>query len=45
MRPPDDRFRLNDPDSGGVNCLMFVLAAAVLAFLVTLALYAFEVLR
>lgn len=45
MLPPDDRFRLNEPDSGGVNCLLFVLAAAVLAFLITLALYACEVLK
>lgn len=45
MRPPDDRFKLNEPDSGGVNCLMFVLAAGVLAFLITLVLYACEVLR
>jgi hypothetical protein len=45
VKLPDDRFKLNDPDSGGVNCLMFVLAALVLAFLITLALYALEVLR
>lgn len=45
MKPPDDRFRLNEPDSGGVNCFMFVLAAIVFALLITLALYAFEVLK
>jgi len=45
VRLPEDRFKLNDPDSGGVNCLMFMLSAAVLAFLLTLALYAFEVLH
>jgi hypothetical protein len=45
VRLPDDRFKLNEPDSGGVNCLMFVLAAGVLAFLITLALYVFEVLK
>jgi hypothetical protein len=45
-QPPDDKFKfVRYEREGGLNCLLFVLAALVLAFLVTLALYAFEVLR
>lgn len=44
--PPDERFKFVKYErEGGMNCLLFVLAALVLAFLITLGLYAFEVLR